>query len=176
VGAIALIHERLYRSDQVETVEIGSYLVQLCHDVERTLAEPGKERAIQVEAEEEEAAITVPTDRVAPLALIVNELVTNAFKYAYPVDAGAADVRVRLRATATGELELTVADGGVGLAPDFDPATSPGLGLRLVTSLVRQIGGTLRLDRSRPGARFVVTVPPPAPPRPAAPPADAAAA
>lgn len=155
VGAIALIHERLYRTDQVEMVEIGSYLEQLGQDLERSLAEPGKGRAIHVAAE----TVLVPTDRVAPLALIANELITNAFKYAYPTDVAQADVALGLRVTPAGAVELTVEDGGVGLSPDFDPATSPGLGLRLVTSLVRQIGGTLTLDRAGSGARFVITMP-----------------
>lgn len=156
VLTVAQLHEQLYKTDRVEMVEFGTYLERLASHLASSLARPGATRRIAVDAE----PVVLPTDRVIPLALIVNELVTNAFKYAYPEDAPGAEVRVGLRTVSDGWVEVVVEDGGVGISGDFDPATSPGLGMRLVTGLVRQLDGRLSIENAAPGARFVVRVQP----------------
>jgi two-component sensor histidine kinase len=100
--------------------------------------------------------VIVPTDLAVPLGLLVNELVTNAFKYAYPGASG--EVRVELTADSPERLRLEVSDQGVGLPADFNPARSKSLGMRLVVSLTRQLGGKLEWQDARPGTRFVLEV------------------
>jgi two-component sensor histidine kinase len=100
--------------------------------------------------------IIVPTDLAVPLGLLVNELVTNAFKYAYP--DGLGEVRVELTSDSPERLRLEVSDTGVGLPADFDPARSRSLGMRLVASLARQLGGRLEWQNAQPGTRFVLEV------------------
>jgi two-component sensor histidine kinase len=91
----------------------------------------------------------MPMDRATVLGLIVNELVTNAVKYAHSEDK-AAPVAVDFRVTDNG-YELSVTDEGPGLPPGFDAAASTGLGMRLIRSLVSQIGGEIGFEGSANG-------------------------
>jgi two-component sensor histidine kinase len=155
VATIAKLHDRLHHLDRVEAVAMGGYLGELCRDLTDSL--PGEGSCeVQVEADDAE----LPTDLAVPLALIANELVTNAIKYAYP-PGEAGTVRLLFRATRE-RLELAVIDRGAGLPLGFDPAQSGGLGMRIVTALVRQIGGAWRVERLEPGTCFAVEVPRPA--------------
>src|SRR5205823_5137457 len=99
-----------------------------------------------------EAGLRPGLERLAPLGIVATELVTNALKY------GAGTITLRLRRVAE-ELELVVEDEGPGFPPGFDPAASRGLGMRVATTLTRQAGGTLELDRSAAGGRVVLRCP-----------------
>ena len=92
-----------------------------------------------------------------PCGLILNELITNALKHAFP-DARQGTVRVELRMTHDREIVLSVGDDGIGLSTDFDPAKSDSLGVQLVTTLVEQLEGRLEITRSC-GTIFSVTFP-----------------
>lgn len=97
--------------------------------------------------------VEIPATFAIPLGFIVNELVTNSAKYAQ------GDIIVRFKATPTDQLALTVLDDGPGLPTGFDAARCKGLGMRIVLSLVKQIGGELHIrpgDNGR-GARFTIT-------------------
>jgi two-component sensor histidine kinase len=95
--------------------------------------------------------LSLPTTIGIPLSLIVNELITNAIKH------GRGRITVRLAPSGKGHA-LSVSNDGVNLPEDFDPTASKGLGMTLVSSLVRQIGGKLRIDRGGEGdcTRFTV--------------------
>ncbi len=87
-------------------------------------------------------------DAATPCGLLVNELISNALKYAFP-DGGAGEIRVALHATDDGDIELVVSDDGVGMPAEFDWRGARTLGLRLVRNLVeRQLQGQLDLDRA----------------------------
>ncbi|HLZ08713.1 MAG TPA: sensor histidine kinase, partial [Chloroflexota bacterium] len=100
----------------------------------------------------------VATDRAIPLALIVNELVTNAFKYAYPTEGsgGRVSVAVELK---NDEIAITVKDDGAGLPDGFSVAGGGNLGMILISSLLAQLSGRIEASDNRPGAQFLVTVP-----------------
>lgn len=155
VGAIALVHERLYRADFTGRVEVGQYLGALCADLGRSLAGADGSHVLAVTA----AQADLPIEQAVPLGLIVNELVGNAFKHAYSAPSAAA-VEVTLQPCTGGGLRLEVVDGGSGLPPDFDPQQGGGLGMKLVLALASQLGGRLTFERGAPGTRFVVELPP----------------
>ncbi|WP_162912905.1 histidine kinase dimerization/phosphoacceptor domain -containing protein [Rhodospirillaceae bacterium SYSU D60014] len=154
---IARMHERLYQSSKADTVEFGGYLQELCHELLGTLGDEDTRPSLEIET----AEIEIATEKAVSLALIVNELVTNAIKYARSGTDGGV-VEVVSRRTGKDLLEVEVADNGVGLPNGFDPATSDGLGMKLVVALTSQLNGQLDIGRNARngrGARFTLSVP-----------------
>ena len=103
------------------------------------------------------APVMVMTDHAVPLGLIANELVTNAFKYAYP--GGVGEVRLSVTRVDPGHLRLQVRDRGAGLPPGFDPAKSKSMGMTVIAGLGRQLGGRPQWQNALPGTRFVLEFP-----------------
>ncbi len=101
----------------------------------------------------------LPTDRVVSLALIVNELVTNAAKYAF-VDRPSGRIRVSFRAGADGTGRLTIADDGRGLPDGYRLEAGAGLGMKVVVALVRNLHADLEIGNDGPGARFTISCAP----------------
>jgi two-component sensor histidine kinase/PAS domain-containing protein len=147
VQSIAEVHAALTRGAGADTVDFAAYLEELCLGLKRSLA---VERGLQLGVEAEPALIKVET--AIPLGMVVNELVTNAVKYAYLGDeSGKIDVGFKRDG---GALVLTVRDEGRGL-PKEATGTGGGLGMRLVRSLVDQVGGELSILEGA-GARFEI--------------------
>ncbi len=151
VEAVMLVHRRLYSGDDVQSVEMASYLAGLAEELSRTVRDG--EHALRVEVEAE--SLRVATDKAVPIGLMVNELVTNAAKYAYP-DGGSGIVRVRLCRMDGNRLQLVVEDDGVGYPPDDAAPAGSGIGSLIIGAMIRSLGATLELDRSHMGTRFVV--------------------
>ena len=150
VEAVAAVHDQLWRQPSLEAIDVAGFLDALC----AKLQESAPRHRILCAAE----AVTIPADLAIPLGLFVNELVTNAIKYAYA--AGEGEIRVSIRAAAEGGLDLAVADDGAGLPPGFDP-TAPrnaSLGMRIINSLARQLGGPLTVAPDVQGAQFSLRV------------------
>ena len=134
VNAVGRAYERLAYTADYENIDLIEYLRQIINDLEPTVA-PCK---IQFDAPE---AIRFAADRAILVGLIINELVSNAGKYAYPSLAGGL-IWVRVQ-TENDAIAISVRDEGVGLPPGFDPAASKRLGARLVNALSKQLGGEL---------------------------------
>jgi two-component sensor histidine kinase len=149
IASFGRVHRSLHLLDHQESVEFKQYLRQLCEDLSGLLFQGENDRTIVVEG----ATIDIPTMFAVPLGFIVNELITNSAKYAKN------NIIVRLETTPTIGHSLSVLDDGPGLPAGFDPAESKGLGMKIISSLVKQIGGKLQIapganDR---GAGFTVT-------------------
>jgi len=143
VLAIAAVHERLYTGDNVRTVALDTFLRDLCLEIARAF---GCTAGVTVDAE----SVQVPTDMAVPLALIVNELVTNVIKHVGP------PCRIELRGEVDGDLKLRVSDKGQGPTAD---ATATGMGTRIVDALVKQLGGSVATTRSLESYTIELTVP-----------------
>ena len=139
VRSMGLIHEHLYGTEELARIDLPDYIQDLC----RTLASSYAEGARQVEVEVADVAFDI--DSAIPCGLVINELVSNAFKYAFPDGGGHVTVRL---GEVDGGYELVVADDGVGLPADIDPTNSPSLGLQLVSALVGQLRGELSYERN----------------------------
>ncbi|GBD48372.1 sensor histidine kinase [Methylopila sp. Yamaguchi] len=150
VHTIAQVHDRLWRTDEVETISLAGFMGDLC-DQMRSAAVPTLTLTYDF------AAVTLPTDRAVPLALLVNELVTNAFKYACPT--GTEEVRIAVKPSSAGLLRLEVQDQGPGLPFAFDAQTSASLGMKLIASLSKQLGGRPEWRSSDAGAHFALDFP-----------------
>lgn len=153
VQSIALVHERLYRSEDLADVDVGDYLQNLASVLVASLGPTDRVR-LEVAADR----IRLPLDTAIPCGLVANELVTNALKHAFP-GGRSGTVRVELR-RAGAFVRLSVQDDGVGMPAAFIPEDSPSLGLQLVASLTEQMGAALEVDRTR-GTRFTLNIPAP---------------
>ena len=149
IEAMGLVHKLLYQTQEFEGMDAAEYLRRLCDG----LASAGT-RHIQITAEAD--LLEVDLDTAIPLALIINELVTNALKHAFP-NTEKGEVRVRLLRDGP-DVTLLVQDNGCGLAAEMDAARSKGLGLRLVAQLTEQLNGSLAVKNDG-GAAFTVAFP-----------------
>jgi two-component sensor histidine kinase len=151
VNAVGRAYERLAYNADYENIELVEYLREIIGDVEPTVA-PCK---IEFEASEE---IQIAADRAILVGLIINELVANAGKHAYP-DCPGGLIWVRLFRSDKNSIFVSVRDEGAGLPAGFDPTTSKRLGTRLVNALSKQLGAELTRPISPAGANFTLLVP-----------------
>jgi PAS domain S-box-containing protein len=151
VFSMSLIHERLYGGQQMHELDFGDYAQALVNELLFSSTRSGAVRT-QVKC----SPILLNINQAIPCGLILNELVTNALKYAYP--NGEGEIAVEVGESAGGRVSLTVADRGVGLPPGFNPKRSKTLGLSIVEILARQLGGKLRVE-SAGGAQFTIEFP-----------------
>jgi two-component sensor histidine kinase/CheY-like chemotaxis protein len=143
--AIGGVHRRIYTSQDVRSVEIADYLAGLLRDLEASLREDGHASTVRLDA----VPIRVPTEKAVSIGVIVTELVTNAFKYAYPPGAN-GEIRVALRNVGH-KVELRVEDQGIGWEGK-GPVKGTGVGSRIVSALARGLGSTVAYS-SGPGCR-----------------------
>ena len=149
--ALGRVHRRLHLLDHQEHVQFKPYLQHLCEDLSKLLCGDTGDCAILVES----TAAEIPTSFAIPLGFIVNELITNAVKYAK------GTITVRFETSPAGHV-LSVTDEGPGLSAGFKASDSEGLGMKIVTALAKQIGGALHVGPGAGGrgTRMVVTFEP----------------
>jgi two-component system, sensor histidine kinase PdtaS len=148
VATIGRIHRRLHSFDGIQTFAIKQYLHDICGDFSTMLSSERPERIVVVEGIE----INLPAATAIPLGFIASELITNAVKY------GTGRITVSLERNPEKSYALAVSNDGPGLPKGFDPADRKGLGMRIIRSFVKQIGGELRIGRGdcNQGTRFTV--------------------
>jgi PAS domain S-box-containing protein len=151
INALGHLYSKLSQADTIEAVDAAIYLDELCHDLIASVNEEG-DTSIVLKTDIDNALL--PTDRAIPIGLIVNELVTNAVKYAFPSDTKGT-VLVTLK-RAPGELRLTVADDGQGADPR---RADSGLGGRLVERFAQQLGGQLKRESNSRGTTVYLILP-----------------
>lgn len=153
IGAIALVHKALYRPDSLSSVSLPEYIEELTTQLIDFYAEEHDRISLVTDVE----PLTLNMETATPCGLIINELVTNCFKYAFPGDRK-GEISVTLKRNDEGEgYRLRVADNGIGLPADFDIRGSDTLGLQLVVNLAEhQLQGKLEVLRNG-GTTFIVT-------------------
>jgi two-component sensor histidine kinase/CheY-like chemotaxis protein len=156
VRAMALVHEKLYRSGDLSRIDFPDYLRQLSTFLLQAYRPKDKAVASDIQCRD----LCLPVDFAIPCGLIVNELFTNSLKHAF---TGRTSGIIRLRASQDGsQAHLVVEDDGVGFPPDFVMEEAESLGLQLVTNLTHQLSGTLTVDSGPSGSRFTLRFPVPA--------------
>jgi two-component sensor histidine kinase/DNA-binding response OmpR family regulator len=141
VKSMALIHERLYRAQDLAKVDFAEYIQSLARDVFRSYRTHATGIALRVNVED----VFLGVDTAIPCGLMINELVSNALKYAFP-DGRGGEICVELFSD-NGQFTLAVRDNGVGFPKDLDFRNTESLGLKLVVTLVKQLKGTIALHR-----------------------------
>jgi two-component sensor histidine kinase len=156
VRAMALIHEKLYQSDDLARINFAPYMQGLVSFLSQTYRISQERVNIRLEIRD----TLLGLDTAIPCGLIVNELVSNALKYAFP-DGNRGMITITCRPLNDGEILLEVADNGIGLPQGVIPAQSNSLGLKLVSGLVKQIDGTMSVE-SNDGLHYRIHFPLPA--------------
>ncbi len=150
VRSMAWIHESLYRTENVSSVSFDKYLEKLGQNLFLSYRTSNQNVELRFTTD----SVQLDLDRAIPCALMVNELVSNSLKYAFPDDKE-GEIELVLKANGT-QVELSVRDNGIGLPISIDVATTDSLGLQLVSTLADQINGSLQLAREG-GTQFTVT-------------------
>lgn len=151
IHSMAMIHAMLYASSSLKDIDFADYARSLAAEVSGSYAPDPARIGLVFELE----PIRFEIDRAIPCGLILNELLSNAFKYAFPGNRP-GEVRVSLQQR-EGCIRLAVEDTGIGLPEGFNLNETKSLGLSIVNILARQLGGTMEIA-SDPGARFVLKI------------------
>jgi two-component sensor histidine kinase/HPt (histidine-containing phosphotransfer) domain-containing protein len=152
VRSMAIIHELLYGSDTLSDLDFFEYAGQLLREMALTYGVNSSRVRLRANTTPQR----IDLNRAIPCGLILNELISNAFKYAFP-EGREGEVEVSLLPCESG-LRLTVEDNGIGLPEGFEIGETRSLGLRIVQILVKQLGGQLRIVSDH-GTRFEITFP-----------------
>jgi len=155
IRSMSLVHEKLYRAESLANIDFHDYIQALVSHLRTSFGSP------RIQCEVDAKGVEMPLDLAVPCGMIINELITNALKYAFPQrcpSPGNKTCRIRVTAGCDhGAYTLTVADNGVGIPPGYDWTKAKTLGLLLVRMLGQhQLGGSFELDSSG-GTRFSLT-------------------
>jgi two-component sensor histidine kinase len=153
---MALIHEKLYQSEDLARVDFRDYLHSLSMTLYQSYLQTSQGVTVDIDVEK---GLRLGIDQAIPCGLIVNELVSNALKHAFPSGQGRVSVTLS-KSHNDDEYRLVIEDDGTGLPPDIELERSDFLGLKLVSLLVKQLHATVSVEPAttgeRPGARYTI--------------------
>ncbi len=151
IRAMALVHEKLYQSQNLSEIDMGAYVREISQAL---VANMVSDERIELRVDIESIVLNI--DYAVPLGLVVNEIVTNSLKHAFP-DERSGSIAIRLRQDESGVSTLVIEDDGIGLDEGIDVIRSGSFGLQIIASLVMvQLAGTISVDRAR-GTRYQIT-------------------
>lgn len=151
VHAMSMIHERLYLAEDLLSINVGEYIRNLSADLFAAYQVDADNVSLRLDISD----IDFDVDTMIPCGLIINELISNALKYAFPGGRGGV-LNVVLKSGTDGRHTLVVSDDGVGIPEDIDISNTESFGLQIVQSAVKQMDGTIELDLSG-GTEFRIT-------------------
>ena len=156
VRSMALIHEKLYQSENLARIDFAEYVRDLTNYLFRMYGASSYGIKLEINADD----VSLDIDMAIPCGLIVNELVSNSLKYAFPIEPRQSEskgtIRIGLNSDNNGKLTLIVSDNGIGLPEGLDYRKTGSLGLQLVNTLANQLEGDMELDRNG-GTTFKIT-------------------
>ncbi|MBT8362485.1 MAG: PAS domain S-box protein, partial [Deltaproteobacteria bacterium] len=150
IRAMALVHEKLYQSQNLSEIDLGSYLQEI---TESLIAHMALDDNVLLQADTESMAINI--DYAVPLGLVINEIVTNSLKHAFP-DKKTGVISLTLQKGLYGGIELMVGDNGIGLPEQLSIETTTSFGLQIIRNLVvMQLNGEITVDRNN-GTQYMI--------------------
>ncbi len=150
IKSMALIHDKLYQSKDLASIDFAEYIENMGSHLFYIYSVSSS--AIKLVADIKDVPLDINT--AIPCGLIINELISNSLKYAFP-DGQEGEIRIKLYASKDDTFTLIVSDNGIGLLEDLDFRNTESLGLQVVVALVKQLKGTIELDRSE-GTAFKI--------------------
>lgn len=151
VRSMALVHENLYRAGNFARIPMAAHISNLCAQLSRAYGMDERRVTLRTSLED----VQLGLNRAVSCGLIVNELVSNALKHAFPAERS-GEILVTLRSTPNGRYAFTISDDGIGLPQNMDIAEPGTLGLQLIDDLAHQLHGELSISR-HPGTTFMIT-------------------
>lgn len=145
IKAMSLIHEKLYQSRDLTSIDFKKYIKTLTGDLFRSYRVRSGRINLKIDVED----VLLGVEPAIPCGLIINELITNALKHAFP-EGREGEIKVMIRSIGKDKTELAVSDDGIGMPKDLDLTSPTTLGLQLITMLAEdQLHGKIKLDRSQ---------------------------
>lgn len=149
IKSMAFVHESLYQTKDFSNISFQEYVGNICRNLVHSYSSSENPPELRLDLD----PVQLHLDIAIPCGLIINELLSNALKYAFPGGkAGVIAISIKNKA---GKITITISDDGVGLPPGFDFRNTESLGLQLVVSLVEQINGKIKADTKK-GTKFVI--------------------
>ena len=150
VKAMALIHQKLYQNEDLSVIEMQGYIESLINSVQSVYKKGGHSIDINVDSQ----GVELDIDRAIPFGLMLNELVSNSFKYAFPDEGVDGKINIHLRKNHGEEGFFEYKDNGIGLPEDTEVRAEASMGIRLMNRLANQLQTNLNTDRTADGVRF----------------------
>jgi PAS domain S-box-containing protein len=151
IQAIALIHENLYKSQDMSRVDFKNYVELLCTNLFRTYATRPKDVSLEINIDE----VLISINRAINLGLVFNELISNSLKYAFPENReGVISIHLHRQ---NKKLNIVYKDNGVGIPEDIDFKTADSLGMQLINIFIKQLGGEIELNRTE-GTEYIISM------------------
>ncbi len=153
INSMAMVHQMLYESHDLSGINFARYLSELTNEISNSFQGNNNKVTVNVECPD----LFLNIDTSIPLGLMVNEIVTNAFKYAFQdMDKGSIDIKLSQISTEDKTYLLIIGDNGTGNLNEDKLSKSPSLGLRLIQQLVKQLDGSLSLIQDKPGTNYQI--------------------
>jgi two-component sensor histidine kinase len=153
IESMALVHEKLFRSKDLEKINMDSYIQELTAYLFNSYSTSRSQVVLKINV----AAVALGIDTAIPLSLIINELVVNSLKHAFP-ESRHGEITIELTKTADNSLTLVFSDNGVGFPATVNFPHSQSLGLQLIQSLAHQLMGDIAVTSNKQGTRFTITL------------------
>lgn len=151
IKTMALVHEKLYRSESLDNIDFHDYITNLCNDLLMSFGIISNRVILTIEADK----VFLPLDTAIPCGLIINELISNSLKHAFP-DSRHGKIQIKLYPIDTKQFALIVYDNGIGIQKEIDFRKTETLGLNIVGTLVRQLKGKIELNKNN-GTEFRIS-------------------
>jgi len=142
INSMAIVHEMLYASRDLSRIEISEYIQRLCNSVHQSFSRPGSDIRFRFEIEKD---LYFEVDHMIPIGLIVNEIISNSFKYAFPKDKGEIKISLKRQDKI---FSLGIEDNGIGLSESFNPEKDGHLGMQLIQMLSEQMEASIDIQRN----------------------------
>ncbi|HEY9245610.1 MAG TPA: histidine kinase dimerization/phosphoacceptor domain -containing protein, partial [Candidatus Methanoperedens sp.] len=150
IHSMSLLHETIYRSGDMAMVDFSSYIENICFHIIRSYGPKAQNIKLELNMEK----VTLDIDRAVPCGLIINELVSNSLKHAFP-DRRPGQITVELKSLPNDNIMLKFADDGIGLPEGVEISQSETLGLKLISMLTKQLRGSIEIIREK-GTMFYI--------------------
>ena len=151
VRSMALVHEKFYQLDGISEIDFAEYIEKLCQYIFQTYSETARNVSIDVESDQ----IAFDLDTAMPCGLLINEIVSNSLKYAFP-SGQEGKITIKLKALPENKIRISVADNGIGISQEYGLENPSTLGLQLIGALTSQLNGEVEMLNSN-GTTFNIT-------------------